>query len=68
MTTRTPHVLHDIPIGIDAAGQRHETYAMGGIDVPADRYGGGIFDIVGANGNDGDHPSSECPRATPAGS
>src|ERR1700720_377629 len=33
-------VLHDIPIGIDATGQRHETDSMGGIDVPADRYWG----------------------------
>jgi fumarate hydratase, class II len=32
--------LHDIPIGIDAAGERHETDSMGGIDVPADRYWG----------------------------
>jgi hypothetical protein len=32
--------LHDIPIGIDATGQRHETDSMGGIDVPADRYWG----------------------------
>jgi fumarate hydratase, class II len=29
--------LHDIPIGFDATGQRHETDSMGGIDVPADR-------------------------------
>src|SRR3981081_2013274 len=33
-------VLHDIPIGIDATGLRHETDSMGGIDVPADRYWG----------------------------
>src|ERR1700731_4528108 len=32
--------LRDIPIGIDATGQRHETDSMGGIDVPADRYWG----------------------------
>src|ERR1700730_12347342 len=32
--------LHDVPIGIDATGQRHETDSMGGIDVPADRYWG----------------------------
>jgi fumarate hydratase class II len=32
--------LHDVPIGIDAAGTRHETDSMGGIDVPADRYWG----------------------------
>src|ERR1700724_2902216 len=31
-------VLHDVPIGIDATGQRHETDSMGGIDVPAERY------------------------------
>jgi fumarate hydratase class II len=40
MTDQTHPVLHDIPIGIDAAGQRHETDSMGGIDVPADRYWG----------------------------
>src|ERR1700735_515563 len=33
-------ILRDIPIGIDATGQRHETDSMGGIDVPADRYWG----------------------------
>jgi fumarate hydratase, class II len=33
-------VLHDVPIGIKATGQRHETDSMGGIDVPADRYWG----------------------------
>jgi fumarate hydratase, class II len=39
--TVSPHpVLHDVPIGIDADGQRHETDSMGGIDVPADRYWG----------------------------
>ena len=32
--------MHDIPIGIDATGLRHETDSMGGIDVPADRYWG----------------------------
>ena len=36
---RTP-VLRDVPIGIDAVGERHETDSMGGIDVPADRYWG----------------------------
>jgi fumarate hydratase class II len=40
MTIRKPYALHDIPIGIAAAGQRHETDSMGGIDVPADRYWG----------------------------
>src|SRR6266404_5439797 len=33
-------IFHDVPIGIDATGQRHETDSMGGIDVPADRYWG----------------------------
>jgi fumarate hydratase, class II len=33
-------ILRDLPIGIDATGQRHETDSMGGIDVPADRYWG----------------------------
>ena len=33
-------VFYDVPIGIDADGQRHETDSMGGIDVPADRYWG----------------------------
>ena len=32
--------LHDVPIGIDAQGARHETDSMGGIDVPADKYWG----------------------------
>jgi fumarate hydratase class II len=32
--------MRDIPIGIEATGQRHETDSMGGIDVPADRYWG----------------------------
>jgi fumarate hydratase class II len=32
--------LLDTPIGISAAGKRHETDSMGGIDVPADRYWG----------------------------
>src|SRR3981081_2106670 len=29
-------ILHDVPIGIDATGLRHETDSMGGIDVPAE--------------------------------
>jgi fumarate hydratase class II len=33
-------VVQDVPIGIGATGQRHETDSMGGIDVPADRYWG----------------------------
>jgi fumarate hydratase class II len=32
--------LRDVPIGIDASGQRRETDSMGAIDVPADRYWG----------------------------
>src|ERR1700757_2165921 len=40
MNNQEQPVLHDIPIGIDATGQRHETDSMGGIDVPADRYWG----------------------------
>src|ERR1700741_3369906 len=41
MSNQNPPILRDIPIGIDATGQRHETDSMGGIDVPADRYWGG---------------------------
>ncbi|MGO9007938.1 MAG: class II fumarate hydratase [Beijerinckiaceae bacterium] len=40
MADQSHPTLHDIPIGIDATGQRHETDSMGGIDVPADRYWG----------------------------
>jgi fumarate hydratase class II len=40
MTNQAHPLLHDIPIGIDATGLRHETDSMGGIDVPADRYWG----------------------------
>jgi len=40
MTTQSHPTLHVTPIGIDAAGKRHETDSMGGIDVPADRYWG----------------------------
>ena len=32
--------MHNIPIGIDAKGQRIETDSMGAIEVPADRYWG----------------------------
>jgi fumarate hydratase class II len=32
--------LHEVPIGIDATGFRHETDAMGEIEVAADRYWG----------------------------
>src|SRR5262245_41055023 len=40
MKNQAHPIVHDIPIGIDATGQRHETDSMGGIDVPADRYWG----------------------------
>ena len=40
MTVEAHPVLHDIPIGILATGQRHEIDSMGGIEVPADRYWG----------------------------
>src|SRR6201993_4962713 len=40
MNNQEQPILHDIPIGIDAGGQRHETDSMGGIEVPADRYWG----------------------------
>src|SRR5277367_6724770 len=40
MNDQTPPVLRDVAIGINAAGQRHETDSMGGIEVPADRYWG----------------------------
>src|SRR6201993_1710478 len=40
MSDQTHPLLHDIPIGLDATGTRHETDSMGGIDVPADRYWG----------------------------
>ena len=35
-----PPTICKIPIGINAAGQREETDAMGSIEVPADRYWG----------------------------
>src|ERR1700691_4865423 len=40
MNDQTQPVLRDVAIGINAAGQRHETDSMGGIEVPADRYWG----------------------------
>jgi fumarate hydratase, class II len=40
MTDATHPRLQELPIGINAAGLRHETDSMGGIDVPADRYWG----------------------------
>src|ERR1700686_4529892 len=40
MAAETPPTLRDIPIGINAAGQRRETASMGALDVPADRYWG----------------------------
>src|ERR1700685_1538019 len=40
MSNEKHPIVRDIPIGIDATGQRHETDSMGGIDVPADRYWG----------------------------
>ena len=40
MNNQVHPILRDAPIGIDAAGERHETDSMGGIDVPADRYWG----------------------------
>src|SRR6202051_4346332 len=40
MNDQANPMLHDIPIGIEAAGNRHETDSMGGIEVPADRYWG----------------------------
>src|SRR5499433_1615200 len=40
MKNQAHPIVHDIPIGIDAKGLRHETDSMGGIDVPADRYWG----------------------------
>jgi len=35
-----PAAMRDIPIGIDAAGTRHEFDSMGDVEVPADRYWG----------------------------
>jgi fumarate hydratase class II len=40
MTSVTHPTLHDIPIRIDAQGQRRESDSMDSIDVPADRYWG----------------------------
>ncbi len=40
MSDATHPTMHDVPIGIDAHGTRHETDSMGGIDVPADHYWG----------------------------
>jgi fumarate hydratase class II len=40
MNIQSTPVLRDIPIGIDAKGQRRETDSMGAVDVPADRYWG----------------------------
>ena len=40
MSVQEHPVLHDLPIGIEAIGERHETDSMGAIDVPADRYWG----------------------------
>jgi fumarate hydratase class II len=35
-----PPAVRDLPVGIDATGQRQETDSMGSIDVPADKYWG----------------------------
>jgi fumarate hydratase class II len=40
MNDQAHPILRDLPIGIDAAGQRHETDSMGEIGVPANRYWG----------------------------
>jgi fumarate hydratase, class II len=40
MNAQEHPILHDLPIGIEAIGERHETDSMGAIDVPADRYWG----------------------------
>jgi fumarate hydratase class II len=40
MNIQSNPMLRNIPIGIDAKGQRHETDSMGAVDVPADRYWG----------------------------
>ncbi len=40
MDAKAHPVLRDVPIGIDAMGERRETDSMGGIDVPANRYWG----------------------------
>ncbi len=40
MNDQAQPILRDVPIGIEATGQRHETDSMGGIDVPADCYWG----------------------------
>src|SRR5580700_2534368 len=40
MNNQAHPIVRDMPIGIDATGQRHETDSMGGMDVPADRYWG----------------------------
>jgi fumarate hydratase, class II len=40
MNNQAHPILRDMPIGIDATGERHETDSMGGIDVPAGRYWG----------------------------
>ena len=40
MNNQEHPILRDVPVGIDAVGQRHESDSMGGIDVPADRYWG----------------------------
>src|SRR5476651_232852 len=40
MNNQKHPILRDVPIGIKADGQRHETDSMGGIDVPANRYWG----------------------------
>src|ERR1700727_997760 len=40
MNIQPTPVLRNIPIGIDAEGQRRETDSMGAVDVPADRYWG----------------------------
>jgi fumarate hydratase, class II len=40
MNKQAHPILRNLPIGINASGQRHETDSIGGIDVPADRYWG----------------------------
>jgi fumarate hydratase, class II len=40
MNIQSNPMLRNIPIGINAEGQRRETDSMGAVDVPADRYWG----------------------------
>jgi fumarate hydratase class II len=67
VTSDAPPTILDLPVGLDATGQRREFDSLGDVEVPADRYWGAQTQRSLEHFNIGNHrmPEAAAAEGTP---